>query len=294
MSEENENSEKEEKEENSEKEEKDEKEVEKEEKEEKEDEKEEEKENFPSYEDELITTLNKLSETIDNFNTLSKEQAENAILETDIKINNCKKILEKMEDYINSLKNEDEDKLELNKKLLNYKTEYNEIMNKYKEIQDNYINKKTENALMGENLIDDDNNRNSIRITTGTAFTNNNAKGAGNPHMIDGELDEEKNKKNNINNKKEKENENKKNNANLKNNEKNKGINNNTRNEISLIAVSNNNNNLGYYLSPNKEREDGFHEINRDYDQRKKVIIIICVAICIIIFFLIFLIALFS
>ena len=123
MSEENENSEKEEKEENSEKEEKDEKEVEKEEKEEKEDEKEEEKENFPSYEDELITTLNKLSETIDNFNTLSKEQAENAILETDIKINNCKKILEKMEDYINSLKNEDEDKLELNKKLLNYKTE---------------------------------------------------------------------------------------------------------------------------------------------------------------------------
>ena len=291
MSEENENSEKEEKEENSEKEEKDEKEVEKEEKEEKEDEKEEEKENFPSYEDELITTLNKLSETIDNFNTLSKEQAENAILETDIKINNCKKILEKMEDYINSLKNEDEDKLELNKKLLNYKTEYNEIMNKYKEIQDNYINKKTENALMGENLIDDDNNRNSIRITTGTAFINNNAKGAGNPHMIDGELDEEKN---NINNKKEKENENKKNNANLKNNEKNKGINNNTRNEISLIAVSNNNNNLGYYLSPNKEREDGFHEINRDYDQRKKVIIIICVAICIIIFFLIFLIALFS
>ena len=276
MSEENENSEKEEKEENSEK---DEKEVEKEEKEEKEDEKEEEKENFPSYEDELITTLNKLSETIDNFNTLSKEQAENAILETDIKINNCKKILEKMEDYINSLKNEDEDKLELNKKLLNYKTEYNEIMNKYKEIQDNYINKKTENALMQENLIDDDNNRNSIRITTGTAFTNNNAKGAGNPHMIDGELDEEKNKKNN---------------ANLKNNEKNKGINNNTKNEISLIAVSNNNNNLGYYLSPNKEREDGFHEINRDYDQRKKVIIIICVAICIIIFFLIFLIALFS
>ena len=292
MSEENENSEKEEKEENSEKEEKNEKEVEKQEKEEKEDEKEEEKENFPSYEDELITTLNKLSETIDNFNTLSKEQAENAILETDIKINNCKKILEKMEEYINNLKNEDEDKLELNKKLLNYKTEYNEIMNKYKEIQDNYINKKTENALMQENLIDDDNNRNSIRITTGTAFTNNNAKGAGNPHMIDGELDEEKNKKNNINNKKE--NENKKNNANLKNNEKNKGINNNTRNEISLIAVSNNNNNLGYYLSPNKEREDGFHEINRDYDQRKKVIIIICVAICIIIFFLIFLIALFS
>ena len=287
MSEENENSEKDDKEENSEKEEKE------DEKEEK-DEKEDEKENFTTYEEEIITILNKLSETIDTFNTLSREQAENAILETDIKIDNCKKILEKMEEYINKLKNEDDEKIELNKKLLNYKTEFSEIMNKYKEIQENYINKKTENALMEENLIDEDNNRNSIRITTGTAFTNNdNPKGAGNPHMIDGELDEEKKKKNDLNNKKE--NENKKNINNTKNNEINKGINNKARNEISLIAVSNNNNNnLGYYLSPNKEKEEGFHEINRDYDKRKKIIIIICVAICIVIFFLIFLIALFS
>ena len=194
MSEENENSEKDDKEENSEKEEKE------DEKEEK-DEKEDEKENFTTYEEEIITILNKLSETIDTFNTLSREQAENAILETDIKIDNCKKILEKMEEYINKLKNEDDEKIELNKKLLNYKTEFSEILNKYKEIQENYINKKTENALMEENLIDEDNNRNSIRITTGTAFTNNdNPKGAGNPHMIDGELDEEKKKKNDLNN----------------------------------------------------------------------------------------------
>ena len=60
-------------------------------------------------------------------------------------------------------------------------------------------------------MIDEDNNRNSIRITTGTVGTNNiNALGAGNPHMIDGELNEENNNKkninNNINNKKEKKN----------------------------------------------------------------------------------------
>ena len=133
MSEENENSEKDDKEENSEKEEKE------DEKEEK-DEKEDEKENFTTYEEEIITILNKLSETIDTFNTLSREQAENAILETDIKIDNCKKILEKMEEYINKLKNEDDEKIELNKKLLNYKTEFSEILNKYKEIQENYIN----------------------------------------------------------------------------------------------------------------------------------------------------------
>ena len=103
-----------------------------------------EKENFSTYEDELITLLNKLSETIETFNTLSREQAENAILETNSKINNCKEILGKMEEYINDLKEEDEnEKTELNKKLLNYKTEYNEILNKFKEIQDNYINKKT-------------------------------------------------------------------------------------------------------------------------------------------------------
>ena len=161
----------------------------------------------------ILIRLNKLSETIETFNTLSREQAENAILETNSKINNCKEIMGKMEEYINDLKEEDEnEKTELNKKLLNYKTEYNEILNKFKEIQDNYINRKTESALMDENLIDeeDNNNKNDIRMTTGSTGNNNSALGAGNPHMIDGELNEENNNKkninNNINNKKEKEN----------------------------------------------------------------------------------------
>ena len=146
-----------------------------------------EKENFSIYEDELITLLNKLSETIETFNTLSREQAENAILETNIKINNCKDILEKMEEYINKLKSEDEEKTELNKKLLNYKTEYNEILNKFKEIQDNYINKKTESALMDENLIDEDDNdkHNNIRISTGTNNKNNSKQDARNTYMIE-------------------------------------------------------------------------------------------------------------
>ena len=247
-------------------------------------------ETFITYEDDLITLLNKLSETIETFHTLSREQAENAILETNIKMNNCKEILEKMEEYINDLK--DEEKTELNKKLLNYKTEYYEILNKFKEIQDNYINKKTENALMDEELIDEeDKDKNNIRITTGTNGTNNSALGAGNPYMVDGELEEENNKKNNLNNKKENEIKNKenKNVISFKSNEKN----NKAKNEISLISVVNNNN-LGYNLSPNREREETFHEINRDYDKKKKLIIIICVAVCIFIFLLIFLIAIFS
>ena len=103
MSEENENSDREESEEREEKDEKEEK---------------KEKENFSTYEDNLIILLNKLSETIETFNTLSREQAENAILETNSKINNCKDILNKMEEYINNLKAKDEEKNELNKKLI--------------------------------------------------------------------------------------------------------------------------------------------------------------------------------
>ena len=258
-----------------------------------------EKDNFTTYEDDIITLLNKLSETIDTFNTLSKKQADNAILETNIKITSCKNILDKMEDYINKLKTEDEsEKTELNKKLLNYKTEYYELLNKFKEIQDNYINRKTESALMDENLIDeeDNKNKNDVRMTTGSSGNNNQALGAGNPHMIDGELNEENNNKkninNNINNKKEKENKIKETITinNIKNKERNK---NNNNNEISLVSVFNTNN-LGYNLSPNKEKEEAFVEINRDrdYDKKKKIMVIVCIAICILIFLLIFLIAL--
>ena len=297
MSEENENSAEEEK--NKENPEENEKEDENEKEHESGDEKE--KENFTSYEDDIITLLNKLSETIETFNTLSKKQADNAILETNIKISSCKNILDKMEEYINNLKTEDEsEKAELNKKLLNYKTEYYELLNKFKEIQDNYINQKTESALMDENLIDeDDNNKNDIRMTAGSTGNNNAALGAGNPHMIDGELDEEKNnKKNNINinNKKENENKNKNKESIIINNIKAKERNNNNiNNEISLVSVFNTNN-LGYNLSPNKEKEETFHEINRDrvYDKKKKLMILVCVAICIFIFLLIFFIALLS
>ena len=210
-------------------------------------------------------------------------------------MNNCKEILEKMEEYINDLK--DEEKTELNKKLLNYKTEYYEILNKFKEIQDNYINKKTENALMDEELIDEeDKDKNNVRITTGTNGTNNSALGAGNPYMVDGELEEENNKKNNLNKIKK---ENEKKNNDIKNNmnsARNNIVTTQDKKEISLICVSNNNN-LGYNLSPNKEKEETFQEINsdyQDYDKKKKIIIIICVAVCILIFLMIFFIALFS
>jgi hypothetical protein len=281
MSEENENSDREEKEENSEKEDKEENEH---------------KENFTSYEDELITLLNKLSETIETFNTLSREQAEKAILETNIKINNCKDILEKMEEYINNLKGDDEEKTELNKKLLNYKTEYHEILNKFKEIQDNYINRKTENALMDDqnasNLIDEDETKNRVSAPG--------PSGAGDPYAVDGQLDETQ-KKAKKENKKEEDNKNEINNIKLRNQKNNNKSNNN--NEITLISVTNNenialdhnnSNYMGYALNANKEKEETFHRINQDYDKKKKKSIFICVCLCVFIFFLIFLIAILS
>ena len=90
-----------------------------------------EEDDFSKYEDELIILLNKLSTTINTFNNLSRGQAEKAILETNTKINNCKETIDKMEKYIKEYKyGEKIDNNELNKKILNYKTEYHEILNK--------------------------------------------------------------------------------------------------------------------------------------------------------------------
>ena len=127
--------------------------------------KEDNEEDFSKYEDDIIILFNKLSTTIDTFNTLSRDQAEKAILETNLKLNNCKEILDKMEQYIKDQEDREEiNKTELNKKLLNYKTEYQEILNKFNEIQEKYISKKAENALLEKenenNLIDEDENKN--------------------------------------------------------------------------------------------------------------------------------------
>ena len=251
-------------------------------------------ENFQTYEEDVITLLTKLSETIETFNTLSREQAENAILETTIKISSCKEILDKMEQYILNLNDEDEsEKAELNKKLLNYKTEYHEILNKFKEIQDNYINRKTENALMDDqnvsNLIDEDETKNRISAPG--------PSGAGDPYAVDGQLDETQ-KKAKKENKKEEDNKNEINNIKLRNQK-----NNNNNNEITLISVTNNenialdhnnSNYMGYALNANKEKEETFHRINQDYDKKKKKSILVCVCLCLFIFFLIFLIAILS
>ena len=205
-----------------------------------------------------------------------------------------------MEEYAKNQKDEEEmEKAELNKKVLNYKSEYQEILNKFKEMQDNYINRKTENALMenqNENdLVDDDDTKDKTKNEKAAA-------GAGDPYKVDGELDNNK-KKNNKYNKKES--------ANMHINNNNNKLKNNTQNiknskvvnEISLISVANNDNSIienhnanvmGYALNPNKDREEPFHEINVDYDKRKKKTIFLCIIICIIIFILIVLIALLS
>lgn len=108
---------------------------------------------FSSYEDELNVLLDKLSKTILTFGTLSREQAENAILETTNKMNDCDVLLKRMESYIKDYEGENEGKIEkheLGNKLTKYKTEYFNLVNKFKNIQDIYINRKTESALIDE------------------------------------------------------------------------------------------------------------------------------------------------
>ena len=231
---------------------------------------------FSKNEDEIITLLNKLSTTIDTFKTLSRDQAEKAILETNSKINNCKEILDKMEEYVkNNEDEEDINKGELSKKIQNYKNEYHEILNKFNEIQDSYINKKTENALLekdndNELVDDDDEEKNKDK-------KNKNVQ----KFIIDGE------KSDNKKNKKEKEIEKKKEEIN------------NKKGEITVISVSNNNqiiennnvNVLKYSLKPklHDENDETFNQINKDYFSKKKKMVLICVVICILIFLVIIL-----
>ena len=107
-----------------------------------------------SYEDDLNILLDKLSKTISTFNTLSREQAEIAILDTTSKIKDGESILSKLEEELknNTNNHSPEELIEERKKLKNYKTEFNNIVNKFKMIQDNYINKKTKYALIDEEV----------------------------------------------------------------------------------------------------------------------------------------------
>ena len=106
-----------------------------------------------SYDDQLNTLLDRLSKIITTFGTLSREQAEIAILDTTNKIKEGESIIQKLEKELeNDSKNHSQEELhEEKQKIKNYKAEFNEIVNKFKIIQDNYINKKAKNAL-----IDDD------------------------------------------------------------------------------------------------------------------------------------------
>ena len=105
-----------------------------------------------SYEDQLNILLESLSKIISKFGTLSREQAEIAILDTASKIKEGESIIQKLEQELekNDKNRSKEELQEEKKKIKNYKTEFNNIDNKIKIIQNNYINKKEKNALIDE------------------------------------------------------------------------------------------------------------------------------------------------
>ena len=105
-----------------------------------------------TYEDQLNILLDRLSKIISTFGTLSREQAEIAIIDTTSKIKEGQAIIEKLKQELeNDTKNRSPEELhEEKQKIKNYEIEFNEIVNKFKIIQDNYINKKTKNALIDD------------------------------------------------------------------------------------------------------------------------------------------------
>ena len=139
-----------------------------------------------SYEDELNILLDRLSKTISTFNTLSREQAEKAILDTTSRIKEGESILSKLEGELenNTNNHSPEELLEERKKLKNYKTEFNNIVNKFNMIQDNYINKKTKYALIDEevknkkiDLLSNEERKNNFQPNSKGNFKNKNNKG---------------------------------------------------------------------------------------------------------------------
>ena len=142
-----------------------------------------------SYEDDLNLLLDKLSKTISTFNTLSREQAEIAILDTTNKIKDGESILSKIEEELenNTNNHSPEELLEEKKKIKNYKTEFNNIVNKFNIIQNNYINRKAKNALIDEepksknfDLLSNEERKNDIEGKSKEQLKNKNLSSSGN------------------------------------------------------------------------------------------------------------------
>jgi hypothetical protein len=131
-----------------------------------------------AQEDELNILFDKLSKTITTFTTLSREQAEKAIIETNAKIKDGENILEKLENFIKDNENKipHEEIVEYNKKINNYKNDFKNIVNKFNVTQSTYINKKAETALIDDieisinhnktDLIDDDMSKKKVEETS--------------------------------------------------------------------------------------------------------------------------------
>ena len=136
-----------------------------------------------SYEDQLNTLLESLSKIMSTFGTLSREQAEIAILDTASKIKEGESIIQKLEE---ELETDDkhlspEELHEEKQKIKNYKTEFNNIDNKFKIIQNNYINKKEKNALIDEepkskvsDLLSNEERKNDLETKDNEVHNNNN------------------------------------------------------------------------------------------------------------------------
>ena len=136
-----------------------------------------------SYEDQLNILLESLSKIISTFGTLSREQAEIAILDTASKIKEGESIIEKLEQELekNERNRSKEELQEEKQKIKNYKTEFNNIDNKIKIIQNNYINKKEKNALIDEepkskvsDLLSNEERKNNYETKDNEVKNNNN------------------------------------------------------------------------------------------------------------------------
>ena len=137
---------------------------------------------FSIYEDSFNVLLHRVSKVTESMGNLSKEKTEQAINEANLNLTEAESHLKRMELECDSGFGKNIDRLKL--KVKNYKNEYGKVKDNLYKLQEQYINRKSNEIRLGNlntNLIEDEEEsyKNSEKLEKGKRamlYVENNAK----------------------------------------------------------------------------------------------------------------------
>ena len=112
---------------------------------------------FSIYEDSFNVLLHRVSKVTESMGNLSKEKTEQAINEANLNLTEAESHLKRMELECDSGFGKNIDRLKL--KVKNYKNEYGKVKDNLYKLQEQYINRKSNEIRLGNlntNLIEDE------------------------------------------------------------------------------------------------------------------------------------------